>query len=825
MPGIPLPIVDATKPLYRRRRPIPPVGIDVTGGPDFINLLNVHLAPFDQPDPVQTAANRFDLRAAAVIAGAVGTINVNAQRFVPDGPGGGHFEPFDAFAELTETKTFGKEAPDVVIPIAESLAVIAYPDFFPGERDAVSLTMVSEAILISNPGWCGAFGPGVDDTFDLVLGDPSEGNYDLSQLHLVAIAYRHYDDLSPNARDHLINQLLARGRIHRPSLDDTFTSGGNPNDWARAGVVSPLGIKIRIGETENHVLCILTARYLTNQLLYQRDQNHAHDNRRNGDVMGGPNCMDLLLSLFRNILRDDFSEYNAKPYQTETHNALLNLCSYAYDHEVRLGARMVLDYISARLAVSSNDLRRMVPFRRRNENKNVTCDDRGFMDIGLLETTFGADPMAQHYAVLAGNTRIYEQRGWHVKTDGSDGNDAIMYALSDYRLPTLIHDLFVTDAHRRFFQHLHRTSQDDVELTGRNCDNQEIYAGSPSYLISAGGEFATWAINPGPVDLSEDLRKKNDQQLGVAVPSSFMPTTRPQADCGDPTSASSLIQFGSFSDVVGVFNYGVAPDFMCGFQNRLPQWCTDAFKTDSGDAFGKFEFVNRGSNGKGPGFYLAFIRDGDGFAVMEAFDTWLHPGLTFEQFRLNVFVENKDLMENGLQKNVVSTYRTQNRAILNFTIFDLPDGRGAHVGAPNLTNSLDADVDIFGNAGDSEPGRFLSGSVLNSKADGVVEITNLFLKQTLTLDMQDPNAMERVSETEFESAGGSEEVWVDFAWSGPKEGDFFHPFNTLAGAFAAVSDGGVVRVKPGITSERPVFSTGKQFTVLAPGGGVAFGVR
>jgi hypothetical protein len=41
--------------------------------------------------------------------------------------------------------------------------------------------------------------------------------------------------------------------------------------------------------------------------------------------------------------------------------------------------------------------------------------------------------------------------------------------------------------------------------------------------------------------------------------------------------------------VVGVFNYGVAPDFMCGFQNRLPDWCIQAIRTDSGDgAFGRF---------------------------------------------------------------------------------------------------------------------------------------------------------------------------------------------------------------------------------------------
>src|SRR5437016_2255113 len=103
--------------------------------------------------------------------------------------------------------------------------------------------MVSAAILAASPGWCGSFGPGVDGTFS--LGD-TEGNYDMTQMHLVAIAYQYYAELSPEAREHLVTVLLARGLIHRPNLDDTFTSGLPPNDWDRAGYVSPLGDHINI---------------------------------------------------------------------------------------------------------------------------------------------------------------------------------------------------------------------------------------------------------------------------------------------------------------------------------------------------------------------------------------------------------------------------------------------------------------------------------------------------------------------------------------------------------------------------------------------------
>ena len=70
--------------------------------------------------------------------------------------------------------------------------------------------------------------------------------------------------------------------------------------------------------------------------------------------------------------------------------------------------------------------------------------------------------MTQHFAILAGNTRAYEtksgdrsgdrNRDWSIKTDDTDGHVAVLDALSDYRLPPSIHDLFVNDLHRRFFR-------------------------------------------------------------------------------------------------------------------------------------------------------------------------------------------------------------------------------------------------------------------------------------------------------------------------------------------------------------------------------------
>jgi hypothetical protein len=899
----------STHPYYRRTKPEPQDFGKFHSDRSHIDLTYAHMDPYGVADPVAEANRRFDRRAAAAIATDVwGSMTMVASVLEPD--------PADA---LLERKVPGEGNPDVHIPRARCLGIMAFVDYFPkqdfanmrdfwsGELIGSLRDLVSKVILAANAGWCGTFGPGTDAATDLAY-EIKEGNYDMSQMHLLQLAYRYYDELSPAAREHLITELLAKGRIHRPGLDVTFTSGATPNDWSRAGLVIPLGRKLRIGETENHNLTILTARYLTNQLLYQRNHDHSFDNRRNGDVTGGPNCTDLILSLLRNILRDDFSEYNAKNYQSETRTALLNLHSYSYDHEVRLAARMVLDYISARVAVSSNDLRRMMPFRRRNEGKNVTplkifpfgatpdtvsfTLQPYFMDVGLLEASLGADPLVQNFAMQAGNTRAFATTSdvrhwpWGIKADGYDGNSATFEALSDYRLPPSIHALFVDDLQRRFFQRLHRTRRSDEVEGGRNCDNYEIYAGSPSYLISAGGQPATYAVDPGwalslPA-IGGLVAEKSRQQLGVAVTTSFMPTGL-GAGLGTQNRARDLIQFSTFSEEPdSVHNYGVAPDFACGELVHLPGWTVDVTLMEAvrrleelgqlskirplsvralrdqghvspeGTVRGllymmreivadnlplnrEFLFVNRGSSLPGkadpPGFYLAIYGE-NGLAVMEAFDTWLHPELSFDEFKQSVRDRNPEL---SLRINSETQYTTQNGSKIQFILWNttrydrLPFvQRGAKI--TKIVYGTDA-VDGEGDAGNVTD-KFLAGTVMNAPSEAVVEITNRFVPGArITLDFSDPKRPKRISESgEIDEAGSNHEVWVDFDWKATggvtSEGDFFRPFTTIADAVAAVADTGVVKVMPGLTrTERAFVHNAKRVRITAPLGGVTFGAH
>jgi hypothetical protein len=817
-----------------------------------VDLRYVHLDSYGDLNTVAEAVRRFDARTAEFVRASTGNIPKIVIFPVADRP---ELPDFPSLCGLSPEYNTGV----LNWPSRRCLAALAYLEFFPYDQTAKGdgteknpglRRMVSEAILASIPGYCGTFAAPAEISFlgliDLLAQGDAGGNYDLAQMHLLQIAYRYYDELSPPAQEFLINVLLATGRIHRIGEDDIVTSGGVPNDWSRAGTITFIIHIARIGETENHILQIHTARYLTNQLLYQRDHDPNHDNRRNGSD-DAPTCTNLLLDLLRNFLKDDFSEYNAKSYQTETRNALRNLCSYAYDHQVRLGARMVLDYISAHVAVSSCDLRRMVPFRRINGGTNTTLIDGYRLDISLLEWETGADRASEPFVVQAGNTRAYEtnpatgpswashvrrEHPWSIRGEGQDG---MMEGLGNYRLPAPIHDLFINDMHRRFYQRLHRTDTGD-ERTGQNADNVEVYAGSPSYLITAGGGLAGWAINPGIAAVtSPSVGRK---QLGVAMTTSFMPTGQ-SAGPNTQNYAKDLIQFSSFAERGNnpLGNYGVAPDFACGHWVLLPDWCQQAIDhtRDKRNANGVFSFVDKkfrkdGERDTGPGFFLAIYQDSQNqFAVMEAYDTWLHPELEFEEFVTMVWEKNQNL---HLQNHVQSSYITTNGNQVGFVIWF--DFNGDNV----EDNSFGSDItsmtygddpkdanDRIGDA--SKSSGFVNGTILNNPVEGVVVITNPLLNQQIILDWSDPKVLRRTSETgEVEEAreNGDSEIWVDFDWSGDEEGDFFHPFKTIAGAAAAVSDGGVIKILPGSTHERPFISSQKRIRFEAAIGGVTIGI-
>ncbi len=890
--------MSSRRPYYRRRVPVPQNEDDYASDGTHVDFSTAHLPPYGTPDAVAAAAALFDRRAAAVVRaavsvdGAVGdgpihifpviqweessktTVDVGFNPFglVGVGPpitvGVDHStfakpdQPWFQERDLLELKWYGSDAPTIYIVRSKCLAAMAYLDYFPSraERGRCLRALVSAAVTQAHPGWCGTFGPNITDLLAEAERDNEEGNYDMTQMSLIPLAYQYYDTLTPLARDLLITQLLAHGRIRRPGLDDSLTSGPVQDEWRNAGTLAQ-------GETENHILMILTTRYLCNQLLYQRTGDSANDNRRNGSD-GEPSCLELVLDLLRNVLVDDFSEYNAKSYQEETRWALVNLCTYAYDHEVRLAARAVLDYVAARVAVSSCDLRRMVPFRRRNEGANISHSDAGFMTVGLLDWESGADRMTSYFALQAGNLRAFEHGSPLHRNDwglGGGGQDLVIEVLSDYRVPEPIEDLFVTDAHRRFYQRLRRDDQTPGTVGRVAAGSGELSAGSPSYLITAGGEAATWAIDPRRLGVTFGSQS---QQLGVGVTTSFMPTgeiapASPSISLGtigvpsdiSAAEAAEMIQFGAFTSEVGIAsNYGVAPDFACGHQTYLPDWVLAARDSpgyvyvDGAGMIAErpappgFIFVDRGSpfavtgvtaDGQPvrsrlsrPGFFLAIYQETDGgFGLLEAFDTWLHPDAMFADFKARVLARSGTL---SIQDNVPTAYQTYSGTSLHFTIW--ATARTAFISPDEHPGGSRVEIDEYGaNPRDGEndagnaAGGLVHGTVLDGAGDGRVQITNGFTGESLILDLSDAAHPTRISNGVVERAGDNQEVWVDFEWSGPSEGDAYRPFTGLPDASTAVADGGVVKIIPGATADRSPIGANKRMTLVAPIGGVVIG--
>jgi hypothetical protein len=735
-------------PLYSYVPPIPQASSNYLSSGGVINLSSVPPAT-----TVAAAQQEFDSRAAATICA-------------------------DAAIPLPSDNTDNGEDYHPYL-----LAKWAYPEYFNDDPQGTNRSNTYDAILNHSAGEEGT-----------KTSDGSHDEYDFCLNFYIPMAYRYYAAMPPNVSDYFINHLMGDATLSgvptgRPGV------GGIPTTLAEYIHIPDI---IDIPETENHQLGIETARYLANQLLYQRTQDPNYDNLRNGDIQNGAvHGTDWILSALLGFLLNDFQEYNARPYQDMDMSALLNLASYAYDDRVRLAARMVLDYLSAKVAVSSSDLRRAPPFRRRNEIEHYgPVIPGGNFLASPLDSGGEADPQTAFYALLAGNTgtfpggQLSQNFNWEMVHAG----------LCDYRISSSILDLFVNDPHRRFYQYL----QHDA---GNNEFADELYAASPSYLITAGGHPTTYcyradimaapdvilaaisaALAGLPAVVAEQILQNaltgQAPDLGSAMPSSFMPT-------GSGHFMSDMIQFGEYTTDESQIHMGVAPDFVCGDSIYLPpQIANDPNNVTNGN----WTFVNQGGPSNGPGFYLAIyqVDNGNGgqCGFMEAYDTWIHPMFfstpAFDQFIQNVLAANPSI---NLQfgNNQANSYVTQSGDTIQFTISPY-----SHI----LSTTQMTPAPAYN-------GNFASGTVLNSgQGSGLVVISNPSLGTSITLDMRDMWHPMRTSETGQVEYGG-QEVWVNFNY-GDNAGDFAQPYRTLANAtngFGSAFPATVFKIMAGTESE------------------------
>ncbi|MCK2244488.1 MULTISPECIES: Ig-like domain-containing protein [unclassified Crossiella] len=212
-----------------------------------------------------------------------------------------------------------------------------------------------------------------------------------------------------------------------------------------------------VPETENHTWMIRTTRFLHNELLpqtqtpphqpkyvveYNRDPNP--DNRTNG-----------VLAYLRDVTaqwsREDFKEYNARPYVRYQMIGLLNLYDFALDQSVRQDAKKVLDFLALKHAATSQDNQRVAPFRRKQVEQTPYLFQGSTTD-SMYEAWVGGLPQPVRPAAGA----------------GSFSGEMALAASATYRPPAWMADLQLDTRHRDYLQYFNGRNQHEVAYGGRD---------------------------------------------------------------------------------------------------------------------------------------------------------------------------------------------------------------------------------------------------------------------------------------------------------------------------------------------------------------------
>lgn len=333
-------------------------------------------------------------------------------------------------------------------------------------------------------------------------------DYDIALKGLMTAVCRYPGLFGPEDHDFILHTLIPNHMAggHRPGIEYyevTF-------------------LNIDVPETENHLLMIESCRYLNNQLLHDRNPYAAYDNVENG-------LRDWLLGYLQRVAKHDFLEFNSRPYARLALHSLFNLYEFARDAQLRTAAQVLLDYTMVKYAVSSNRVRRVSPFRRVQHRINHAANERNDLFAASGDQVTG---------MFAAYTGYVDTAGSPARFPASLTDTALIAATSSYRPPAAAYlismDRTTPPSLHRFF-HGSRprltTSPDDAD------GGLEIYYHSPSFLLTAGGNF----LNSG--------YGRDEFNIGV---NSWEQTARAQATTLIPTGAdvayADLLRFESWPD-------------------------------------------------------------------------------------------------------------------------------------------------------------------------------------------------------------------------------------------------------------------------------------
>jgi hypothetical protein len=373
-----------------------------------------------------------------------------------------------------------------------------------------------------------------------------EGELDTGLKELIAIAYL-YPHKIPGSRQLLVGVLQSANSGPPLAFDVVDSSGTIPPGIA---------YRVKIPESENHMLLAQAERYLINQLVHRQLNDAAYDNERNG-------MRALVLQMLHGILTSDFMEYNSKPYQRYALSAAENLVDFAEDPAVATTARMVLDWAAAKFAVSSSMLRRSSPYRRKGDHE------------GRLLSGSYADEQYCRFLLYSGQMQTLA----HVAPGGRREYDApwfcsnVRQAIGTYRPPAVVVDLAIRKD-KPYFQRFAGGNSyygaffGDAVIPG----GVEIYDNEGPFLIASGGVPRPNGL-PAPVTIQGVTVVEyatDPDNVGIALPTLLIPNDAPIAPGDLPqVDRTHMVQVTGVGQTSS--NLCVAPGFACGSNPSLPR--------------------------------------------------------------------------------------------------------------------------------------------------------------------------------------------------------------------------------------------------------------
>ena len=267
--------------------------------------------------------------------------------------------------------------------------------------------------------------------------------------------------------------------------------------------VGALGInELNIPETENHRLMIESSRFLKNEIIVAAVPKHPQIQAIKDDR---DESKAWILDYLAEVMKRDFSEYNARPYQRYSIMSLYNLADFAEDADVKSGASMVIEFSLAKFALSSREGIRVAPYRRLVEAMHYSSN---------IDFVNAGDHAAALMLLYAGQLQRFPSIPPTLTSPGGrwlsiGGPSYMIYAAtSDFRPASDIVDLAI-DKSMAYFQ---RVKNGGVE----------IYSSTRSFTIAAGGvvtpPYGTLQFG----ELKTPFRHAAD--FGTGLPTSFIPS-------------------------------------------------------------------------------------------------------------------------------------------------------------------------------------------------------------------------------------------------------------------------------------------------------------